>query len=125
FDPAKALANTRLMIQQQPDVIIQWSPEAANEAVGKLIADAGIPCIALNIAIPGCPLFNLSNALTGDEAGAVAAAEALNRGWTADDTTVALISVSAGGEEGHQGITHFYSSFADNFPGMTPAAPEE
>ncbi|MDQ0212993.1 sugar ABC transporter substrate-binding protein [Arthrobacter bambusae] len=69
FDPAAALANTRLMIQQKPDIIMQWAPQAASEGIGKMIKESGIPCVAINIPIPGCAFFNLSNERIGDEAG--------------------------------------------------------
>lgn len=125
FDPTTALANTRLMIQQKPDIIMQWAPQAAAEGIGKLIQESGIPCIAINIPIPGCAFFNLSQERIGDEAGAVAADVAKKNGWTADDITVTLISISAGGADGHSAVSHFYSSFSSQFPAMKQAAPAD
>jgi len=125
FDAAAALSNTRLMIQQKPDVIIQWVPDAAARSVGKLIDAADIPCIAVNVAIPGCPLFNLSNDQIGADAGTVAAETAAAKGWTADDTTVALLFVAIAGEQLHGAVTHFYASYAKAFPDMKQVEPDD
>lgn len=86
-------------------MIIQWVPDAASKSVGRLIESADIPCIAVNVAIPGCALFNLSNDQIGAEAGTLAAEMAAEKGWTAEDTTLALLFVAIAGEQLHGAVT--------------------
>ncbi|MDQ0212994.1 hypothetical protein [Arthrobacter bambusae] len=57
--------------------------------------------------------------------GAVAAQVAKKRGWNANELTVALISISAGGADGHSAMSHFYSSFSSQFPEMKQAKPSD
>lgn len=124
-DPAAAIANVRLMIQQKPDVIVEWIPEPAAGSVSKLIAASKIPCIAVNVAIEGCSFFNLSNAQAGKDLGAVAAEEATSRGWGAGNLTVVTIAISVAGPDIHKANTEFYSTFASSFPEMEQVKAED
>lgn len=126
FDPATTLSNAKLMLQKKPDLIVNWSAaESANTAVGKLYQDAGIPCVALNVAIPGCSLFNQRSKDLGANEAKVAAAEVKKRGWTAEDTTLLLAWAPAVGKDVNELATFFYSDFAKEFPDMKQVEPSD
>lgn len=80
LDGEKALANAALMVQDNPDVAIDWNTfVGVGTAVGKVFTDAGIPCLAVNQQIPGCHWFNLSNAQIGIDAAEIVGTEAQAR----------------------------------------------
>jgi ribose transport system substrate-binding protein len=119
FDASVALQNARLMAQQKPDVLIDWSVTAdANSAIGKQFTSSGKPCIAVNFEIPGCVWFNLSNFDLGLDLGPVAAKEATKRGWTGANTSVILLNVPSAGPEALELVQGFYTSFAKGFSGV-------
>ena len=55
FDPSKALSNAQLMVQQKPDLIIDWTgTESIGKSVGAVFKRGKIPCVAVNQTIDGC-----------------------------------------------------------------------
>jgi ribose transport system substrate-binding protein len=119
FDATAALQNARVMVQQKPDVFLDWSATAdANVAIGKQFQQAGKPCVAINIKIPGCPWFNLDNHGLGADEGPIAAKQATARGWSGADTTLVLVNAPFAGPEINALISGFYATFAKDFPGM-------
>ena len=126
LDPATALRNADLMIQQKPDVIIDWNAiVSAAPAIGKKIDKAGIPCLAVNQQIPGCHWFNLSNRKMGEDAAAVVVPEAKKRGWNGKNTTVFMVIAAANGTEVNDGPRHFYIKAAEMLPGFKKVKPED
>jgi ribose transport system substrate-binding protein len=126
LDPATALRNADLMIQQDPDVIIDWNAiVSAAPAIGKKIEKAGIPCLAVNQQIPGCHWFNLSNRKMGEDAAAVVLPEAKKRGWNGDNTTVFMVIAAANGTEVNDGPRYFYIKAAEALPGFKKVKPED
>lgn len=122
-DGPTALTNARLMLQEKPDVAIEYNLVAGvGPALGGLLSNSSTPCMSVNVEVPGCPWINLSNKLSGVGAGGIIAREALKRGWTADDTTVLVIQCSTCGVEVNDSPRWFYITVADKL-GMTKLAP--
>ena len=126
LDGATAIANADLMIQDHPDVIIDWNAVAnVGAALGKKFNDAHIPCLAVNQPIPGCPQYNLSNMKMGVDAANVLVPVAKSKGWTADDTTVVMVVASPNGVEVNNGPRYFYITIAQQMPGFPTLTPDQ
>lgn len=126
FDATKSLDNARLMVQRKPDVIVNWSVSAsANPAVGKVFKDAGIPCVALNVEIPGCSLFNQESKDMGVQEAERAVEVVKERGWDIDNTTLLINWAPLAGPEVNELPTYFYSTFAKSFPSMEQVDPSD
>jgi ribose transport system substrate-binding protein len=124
LDGATAIANADLMIQDHPDVIVDWNAVAnVGAALGKKFTDAKIPCLAANQPIPGCAQFNLSNQKMGVDAANVVVPAAIAKGWTSADTTIMMVVASPNGVEVNNGPRYFYitaASLMTGYPILTP-----
>jgi ribose transport system substrate-binding protein len=90
-DPQTTINNVSLMEADNPDVIMDWNPVAAEgSSLQAEFAKFKVPCIAVNIAIPGCPLFNLPEKALGIAVGNQLAAAMKAKGWTGANTTVLI-----------------------------------
>jgi ribose transport system substrate-binding protein len=126
FDPAKALANAQLMVQQKPDLIVDWTgTESIGKSVGAVFSRAKIPCVAVNQTIEGCPYFNLQNKLLGSGAAEIVAPAMQKKNWTAADTTVVFLFNPGAGAEVNSNGRYFYSDLAKSFPEMKQAGPDD
>jgi ribose transport system substrate-binding protein len=126
FDPAKALSNAQLMVQQKPDLIIDWTgTESIGKSVGAVFSRAKIPCVAVNQTIEGCPYFNLQNKLLGSGAAEIVAPAMTEKGWTAADTTTVFLFNPGAGAEVNSNGRYFYSDLAKKFPEMKQAEPDD
>jgi ribose transport system substrate-binding protein len=123
LDGATAIANADLMIQDHPDIIIDWNAVAnVGNALGKKFNDAHIPCLAVNQPIAGCDWYNLSNQQAGVDAANTMVPLAQAKGWTANDTTILMVVQSSAGVEVNNGPRYFYITIASKisgFPTMT------
>ncbi|WP_227938351.1 sugar ABC transporter substrate-binding protein [Alkalihalobacillus deserti] len=125
FDGPTALQNSKLMVQDKPDLIIEYNGvEGVGKSLEAVFKKAGIPTIAVNIPVPGSPLFNLSNEEIGIDTGKVVAEVAKEKGWTADNTTVLLVQSSKGGWEINNSVRYFYVTVAEE-TGMQEVKPED
>lgn len=125
-DAATMLSNADLMVADDPDVIIEFPSVAdATSRVGQKFEDAGIPCIAVNVPVEGCPLFNFDQPyLSG--LGAEAMAEKMaERGWDASNTTVVIGQASELGESVNIAATAFYAALSELVPGMTKVSSDD
>jgi ribose transport system substrate-binding protein len=126
FDPAKALSNAQLMVQQKPDLIVDWTgTESIGKSVGAVFKRAKTRCIAVNQTIEGCPYFNLQNKLLGSGAADIVVPLMKKKGWTAADTTIVFLFNPGAGAEVNSNGRYFYSFVAKAFPDMKQAAPDE
>lgn len=120
-----ALTNAQLMVQAKPDVIVEYSLTAGvNKALGNAFVASGIPCIAVNVATPGCALINLSNQKAGEDAAKILTAEALKRGWSAENTTVLAVQCATCGTEVNDSPRYFYVQAAKEM-GLEEIAPSD
>jgi ribose transport system substrate-binding protein len=112
-DCATVLSNAKVMVQEKPDVAIDWMGcEGAGPAVGKLFGDAKIPCVAVNQVIPGCPFFNLVNKDFGVQGAAIVYPLVQKAGWTPNDTTLILAAAPGAGAEVNSNSRFFYEDLA-------------
>jgi ribose transport system substrate-binding protein len=126
FDPAKALSNAQLMVQQKPDLIVDWTgTESIGKSVGAVFSRAKIPCVAVNQTIEGCAYFNLQNKLLGSGAAEIVAPAMQKKNWTAADTTVVFLFNPGAGAEVNSNGRYFYSDLAKSFPEMKQTGPDE
>jgi ribose transport system substrate-binding protein len=123
-DGPTTINNARLMIQDKPDLILEYTGvEGIGAALKKMFGDEKIPFIAINIPIPGGHWFNLVNKEIGTDTANVVAAAAKAKGWTAADTTVLIVQGSQYGSEVNDCVRYFYVTIAKNMPGMEQIEP--
>ena len=123
-DGPTTINNARLMIQDKPDLILEYTGvEGIGAALKKMFGDEKIPFIAINIPIPGGHWFNLVNKEIGTDTANVVAAAAKAKGWSAADTTVLIVQGSQYGSEVNDCVRYFYVTIAKNMPGMEQIEP--
>jgi len=126
FDGEKTMANARLMVQDKPDLILEYNGvEGIGQALRRVFDDADIPFIAINVPIPGGHWFNLVNKEIGTDTANIVVPIAKEKGWTGRDTTVIIIQAAAAGVEVNDCIRYFYVTAAETMDGMAPAKPED
>jgi ribose transport system substrate-binding protein len=126
LDGATAIQNADLMIQDHPDIIVDWNAVAnVGAALGKKFNNAKIPCLAVNQPIPGCAQYNLSNMRMGVDAANVVVPVAMQRGWTSTNTTVLMSVASPNGVEVNDGPRYFYITIASKIPGFPARTPAQ
>jgi ribose transport system substrate-binding protein len=126
LDGPTALRNAGLMVQNKPDVIIDWNTAVGvGNAVGRQFTRANIPCLAVNQQIAGCSWFNLSNKQMGIDAASVILPEAEKRGWNGSNTTVLMTIAAANGAEVNDGPRHFYVETAKRLSGFKQVTPDQ
>lgn len=120
------LTNANLMVASKPDVIVEY-PSVANatKRVGDIFKRADIPCISLNVPVPGCPLFNFDQPYMAALGATEMAKQMEARGWTAENTTVILGQALELGPSVNIAGQSFYASLSTQVPGMTPVKAED
>ncbi len=125
FDAQTTLNNAKLMIQDNPDLIIEYNiVEGLDKTLSQEFSASGIPSIAVNLPIPDSYLFNLSNQDMGYDTGKVVAEIANERGWKSDDITVIIAQNATSGYEVNNSVRYFYISVAEEL-GLEKVEPEE
>lgn len=123
-DPAVMLQNTQLMIADNPDALAIYPVSTATGGISELVADSGLPCVAINLDVEACDFLNIDNAALGVDTATIIGEEAAARGWDASNTTVLIGQNAAAGEQVNACVTYFYSTIAPML-GMQEVAPEE
>jgi len=124
FDSETTLRNAQLMVQEQPDLILEYNGvQGIGPALQRVFETAGIPFIAINVAVPGGHWFNLVNKDIGADTARTVVKMAQDKGWTAADTTVIIIQASEAGDEVNDCVRHFYIAAAEQMglPAVAPA----
>ena len=84
FDSEKTMANARLMVQDRPDLILEYNGvEGIGQALRRIFDDADVPFIAINVPIPGGHWFNLVNQEIGTDTANVVVRTPRRRGGPA------------------------------------------
>lgn len=126
LDGPTALANARLMVQDQPNVAIDWNTVVGvGDAVGAEFTQAKIPCLSVNQEIAGCAHYNLSNKDMGLDAASVILPMAKQRGWNGSNTTVVMVIAAANGTEVNDGPRYFYVQTANTLSGFKKVSPSQ
>jgi ribose transport system substrate-binding protein len=122
LDASTALANARLMVQEAPNLAIDWTGvESVGASIGALFGRAKIPCIAVNQNIPGCPFFNLQNKFLGSGAASIVEPIMKQRGWNGKNTTVIFLFNPTAGAEVNSNGRYFYADVSKAIAYMAPA----
>jgi ribose transport system substrate-binding protein len=124
LDGPTAINNARLMVQDSPDLILEYNGvEGIGESLRKIFDDAKIPFIAVNVPVPGGVWFNLVNKEIGADTANIVVPLAKAKGWTANDTTVLIIQGSTAGEEVNDCVRYFMVTAAKamGMPEVNPA----
>lgn len=125
FDSETTLRNAQLMVQDQPDLILEYNGVAGiGPALQRVFDTAGIPFIAINVDVPGGHWFNLVNSEIGADTARTVVPMAQAKGWSAADTTVIIVQSSESGEEVNDCVRYFYITAAEAM-GMPVAAPTD
>jgi len=123
-DGPTTINNARLMIQDKPDLILEYTGvEGIGASLKRMFEAAKIPYIAINIPIPGGYWFNLVNKEIGTDTANVVVPIAKSKGWTAADTTVLIVQGSQYGTEVNDCVRYFYVTAAKSMPGMDQVDP--
>ncbi|MEQ9639803.1 MAG: substrate-binding domain-containing protein [Alphaproteobacteria bacterium] len=126
FDAEKTLNNARLMVQDKPDLILEYNGvEGIGEALRRMFDRAKIPFVAINVPIPGGHWYNLVNREIGVDTANIVVPLAQQKGWTGADTTVIIVQASAAGVEVNDCIRYFYVTAAEKMAGMRQVAPAD
>lgn len=124
FSSETALRNARLMAQERPDLILEYNAiQGVGPALRRVFDNAGIPFIAINIAIPGGHWFNLVNRDLGADTARGVVGFAMEKGWSAADTTVIIVQSGESGDEVNDCVRYFYITAAElmDMPRVAPA----
>lgn len=90
-DSAKIVNFARQAATTKPSVFIEYNSVAdANERVGRILAEANVPVLAVQYAMEGAPLFAIDNEKVG-RIGGNALAEAAKAKWGPDTAVNALL----------------------------------
>jgi ribose transport system substrate-binding protein len=121
-----ALQNAQLMVQDKPDVVIEYSPDTQiGKSLFQVFDRAGVKCLALNIPVEGCPWLNIINQKLGVAAGEIAADYATKHGWNGSNTSVVLANAPQSGVEVNDTVRYAYVTLADKVDGFTKIAPAD
>jgi len=124
FDSETTLRNAQLMVQDQPDLILEYNGvQGIGPALQRLFESASIPFIAINVAIPGGHWFNLVNKDLGADTARTVVKVAKEKGWSAADTTVIIVQAGEAGDEVNDCVRYFYITAAElmGMPAVAPA----
>jgi ribose transport system substrate-binding protein len=123
-DGPTTINNARLMIQDKPDLILEYTGvEGIGASLKRMFEAAKIPYIAINIPIPGGYWFNLVNKEIGTDTANLVVPIAKSKGWTAANTTVLIVQGSQYGPEVNDCVRYFYVTTAKHMPGMDQVDP--
>jgi len=120
FSGQAVVNNAQLIAEQKPDLAFEFNPApGAGSAVKAIFSRARIPCLALDVPVPGCKLLTPNVEQAGIDLGNIAAAEARKRGWNGSNTVVIVVQASIAGNLVNEGPRIFYQTIADSLPGFT------
>jgi len=123
-DPQTTVNNARLMVQDKPDLILEYiGIEGIGGSIERMVKQADIPMIAINVPIAGAYWFNLVNREIGADTAKIVLDTAKAKGWSAADTTVIIVQGSSAGTEVNDCVRYFYVTVAQSMPGMDEVAP--
>lgn len=111
-DPGQMQQNAQLMVQDQPDAIIEYPVSASSQGISQIFAESDIPCVSVNLNTEACHFLNIDNAALGVETANIVGEVAKERGWDASNTTVLIGQNAASGEQVNDCVRYFYSTIA-------------
>jgi ribose transport system substrate-binding protein len=96
-DAARSVENARTVAAQKVDLFIEYNGiQAANAQIARLMEEARIPVLAIQVPVPGAPLYAVNNPLSGTESGR-ALAETARARWGAAPPAALIIGLPEAG----------------------------
>ncbi len=121
LDGATAVQNADNMISQEIDGFIEFNiDESVGPTIKEKMDEAGIPIIAVDIAIPGCTFFGANNEIAGTVGGR-ALGEVSKERWGQEPDILLLVYDSTSGESPMKRVT----CMPDGLREIWPDFPEE
>ena len=121
LDGATAVQNADNMISQEIDGFIEFNiDESVGPTIKEKMDEAGIPIIAVDIAIPGCTFFGANNEVAGTVGGR-ALGEVSKERWGQEPDILLLVYDSTSGESPMKRVT----CMPDGLREIWPDFPEE
>ena len=121
LDGATAVQNADNMISQEIDGFIEFNiDESVGPTIKEKMDEAGIPIIAVDIAIPGCTFFGANNEVAGTVGGR-ALGEVSKERWGQEPDILLLVYDSTSGESPMKRVT----CMPDGLREIWPCFPEE
>jgi DeoR family fructose operon transcriptional repressor len=120
YEPEKALKNAKKMLDQKPDIFIEFQTDAkTNNIIATEFRNKQIPLVALEIPIPGSPYIGVDNWQSAIMAGKAAATLITERwkAWSEVDL-VLLFQMNEGGEATMLRTEGFAEALEDEFGEM-------
>ena len=75
-DPAVMLQNTQLMVADDPDALVIYPVSTATGGISEVVADSGLPCVAVSLDVEDCDFLNIDNAALGVDTATIIGEEA-------------------------------------------------
>jgi ribose transport system substrate-binding protein len=97
-DGAHVMEVARTLATLRPNVFVEYNSivPQVNVQVSRLMKEAGVPILSIQVRVPETPLFAVDNALSGYDSGR-AAADAAKRRWPGEQPVGLLIGLPEGG----------------------------
>lgn len=116
MDGATAVQNADNMVQQEIDGMIEFNiDESVGPTIKGIMDDAGIPMIAVDIAIEGCTFFGANNEVAGVVGGRRLGEVAMER-WGEQPDILLLVYDSTSGESPMKRVTCMPDGLRETFP---------
>ena len=116
LDGATAVQNADNMIQQEIDGMIEFNiDESVGPTIKGIMDDAGVPMIAVDIAIEGCTFFGANNEIAGVVGGRRLGEVAQER-WGEEPDILLLVYDSTSGESPMKRVTCMPEGLRETFP---------
>lgn len=97
FDAARAVDNARAVVASRQDLFIQYNIQAAaNVPIARMMEEARIKVLAIQVPVGRAPLYAVDNKASGTESGRVLAEVAKAR-WPSETPVVVIIGVPEAG----------------------------
>ncbi len=116
LDGATAVQNADNMVQQEIDGFIEFNiDESVGPTIKGIMDEAGVPIIAVDIAIEGCTFFGANNATAGTVGGRRLGEVAQER-WGSEPDILLLVYDSTSGESPMKRVTCMPDGLREYFP---------
>jgi ribose transport system substrate-binding protein len=118
-DGARAVENARTIATVKPDVFIEYNSivPQVNPQIARIMKDAGIPVLSIQVRVPETPVYAVDNTLSGYESARGVAMAAKER-WGNQDKTILLLSIPEGGPLFQERTAAARKAMAEFLPGV-------
>ncbi len=118
-DGARAVENARTIATIKPDVFIEYNSivPQVNPQIARIMKDAAIPVLSIQVRVPETPLYAVNNELSG-YGSARGVAEVAKERWGNQDKTILLLSIPEGGPLFQERTVGARKAMAEILPGV-------